>query len=344
MRNIRPDPAREMTLGARAESRQTAQLEPVDSAPTLAVTPPRIELGFGNRSSREVTQAQAGPPTFPAQVFDPRRFEGTGRVSGRLVLADPRLLPRHWTLVLEPSRVLHGGEHARARSVEFEHGEHEFLVEDLPLGGYRMLAKAHGLVGREEHVLLARPDNQTLVVELQLLPPARCIGRLVDARGLPIVDLAVWASALADGKTYATKSDAAGHWRLEVLPEGEYQLCVGSVEAPLTAPVTVTVQAPQLTVPDICLPDLGWAQVRVVDTRGRPLADCKLEAWGEEHGSASARSGADGRARIGPLPVGRVKIVASHEDAMHLVAPMAFATASADPAPECEIVLGSKNF
>ena len=98
-----PSEARGFASGARADGFPPAQRE-------AASLPPRIELGFDPESAREQVQPHVGPPVFPAQVFDQKRFEGTGRVSGRLVLASHLVLPRKWTLVLEPSRVLQGGD------------------------------------------------------------------------------------------------------------------------------------------------------------------------------------------------------------------------------------------
>ena len=65
--------------------------------------------------------------------------------------------PETWTLHVGPSPSLIGHDRAETRTLEFHAGEHEFALEDLPLGGYAISARAFGMASVEVHLLLARP-------------------------------------------------------------------------------------------------------------------------------------------------------------------------------------------
>jgi hypothetical protein len=271
----------------------------------------RLELGRGE-VRQEAAQASSEPPAYPAHLFDPRRFEGSGALQGRLRTPEGAAAPARWTLILEPSKVLLGGERARARRVDFEAGELEFELRDVPLGGYAVRAEAAGFHGPVEQVLLARPDSLRVVLELALTRPGTLEGRLVDAHGAGVGGVGLWLAPLSDGPSRrATASQPDGRFRIDGLADGEYRLHAGAQALALRDPIEVAFQAPHLQLEDWVLPELGSLDLRVLDPGGRGVAGATIEATCERRGSVVATCDALGQALLEHLPSGQVQLVVS---------------------------------
>src|SRR5688572_19712352 len=146
--------------------------ESSESKPALQEPPPivpRFELGRGPAGlepGQRIPLAQRRP--LPPE----ERFRGEGRIEGFLDLPAGAEVPRPWTLVLEPSKVLIGGDRAETRRVTFEAGEREFALDKVALGGYQLRAEAPNMSGPPELVLLARPDSHDVIVHVALRPAA----------------------------------------------------------------------------------------------------------------------------------------------------------------------------
>ncbi|HVS16977.1 MAG TPA: carboxypeptidase-like regulatory domain-containing protein, partial [Planctomycetota bacterium] len=205
----------------------------VHAAPAVESPALRYEIGSG-------THAPVAPERTPREErprADQRtRFAGTGVLEGSLRLSPGVSAPRAWSLVLEPSPVLIGGDRARARRVEFEQGELEFSIPDLPLGGYEVWAEAEGMSGRHEHLLLARPDAVLVYQDLRLVPLAFVEGRVLDDEGVGVARLPLFLRPLAGGARIEARADGGGHYLFERVPDGEYLLEAGFADASLAAP------------------------------------------------------------------------------------------------------------
>lgn len=248
---------------------------------------------------------------------DPRlRFEGTGVLEGRLDLPPGAAAPRAWSLVLAPSHVLMGGDRARARREEFQDGELEFALRDVPLGGYEIWAEADGMSGRHEHLLLARPDAQLVYQALRLVPLAFVEGRVVDAEGVAVAGLPMILRA-REGAPLVTHTDGAGLYLFERVPDGDYRLETGFRDAPLAEPLELAVVSPSLHVAPIEVPLLFELVAEVRDADGQELAGARVRGWCTRGGRIDALTDVRGLARQPFIPAGRVTLEASHPERPH---------------------------
>jgi hypothetical protein len=269
---------------------------------------PRFELGRGP----DGLETGERPPRAKRQPLPPgERFRGTGRIEGYLDLPAGMQAPRPWTLVLEPSKVLIGGERAVTRRVTFEQGEREFALEDVPLGGYQLRAEALDMSGPPELVLLARPDAHDMIVHVALRPAAFVEGWVEQSDGEPVDGLALQLEPLAGGATRTAVTDARGGYRFENVPDGEHRLSAGRAPSPLAEPLQLLVSPPSLSVPRIVVPLLGELEIAVLDAAGQPVAGVAVEGWGSGGGTVSATSDRLGAALARHLPAGRITLNAA---------------------------------
>jgi len=266
---------------------------------------PRLELG---RATRERGPGERPPlqarPVTPPEV----RFSGTGRIEGYLDLPPGIPVPARWSLVLEPSRVLIGGDRAQPRRVDFERGETEFTLEDVPLGGYELRAEAERMSGTRELLLLARPDAHDVIVRVGLRPAAFVEGLVAGPEGEPVGDLPMELHALAGGEPLQTHTDARGAYLFESVPDGEYRLFAGHPTSPLAEGLDLAVTPPSLHVPRISVPRLGELVLTVVDALDLPVAEARIEGWGSQGGHVDVTTDALGQARARFLPAGRITL------------------------------------
>jgi hypothetical protein len=285
-----------------------AELPP---APPEETHSPSLRYEVGEAPPSEAP-ARRVPLADRPRLDERLRFEGVGVLEGRLDLPPGVPAPRAWSLVLEPSSVLIGGDGASARRVEFQDGELEFSLRDVPLGGYEIWAEAEGMRGRREHLLLARPDAQLVYQDLRLLPLAFVEGRVIDAEGVAVPGLPMFLRASAGSGRLETRTDGAGLYLFERVPDGEHRLEAGFPDAPLAAPLELAVVSPSLHVPVIEVPRLFELVARVLDADGLELAGARVRGWCDRGGRIDALSDAFGLARAPFIPAGRVTLEAAH--------------------------------
>jgi hypothetical protein len=241
------------------------------------------------------------------------RFEGgRGRIRGYIETSDATPFPREWSLVLEPSRTLAGRDRAERRELFFHAGEQEFAVEDLPLAGYDLVAKAAGLNALPAPVLLERA-NRDPYVTLQFYPAGFVAGRLLDAAGLAADGVRVTLVDEARGMSSERSTDLSGRFRFDGVLDGEYTLSVGSPIVPLFPAERLRFHAPSLTLPDRTLPDLGALRITLVDAEGRALPGALLRGAGPPGGEFEATTDALGEALVRYLPPGHYRVTAEDE-------------------------------
>jgi hypothetical protein len=280
----------------------------------------------GSRAAPELAPLAAPPPLeVPAKPregeLDPFASARTragelagklGSLRGHLQVSGEEPFPEHWRLVLRPSLILPGREHAVARTLEFTDGRRDFAVPDVPLGGYDVSAEATRFNGPALSVLL-EPGNEHPFVNLILVPAGTLDGRVLDAHGTPAEGVAITlfgASSVVVGEAW---TDAGGIFRFEHLPDGPYDLLVGKATSPLLPERRpVRFMAPHLTFPDIELPLLGELHVRVVDSYARPLDGVEVRGSGSNGGLVEGRTDFDGRLVARHLPPGRFRLRLEH--------------------------------
>ncbi len=288
---------------AAPESSTQPAAAPAVAEPSPVV--PRFELGRG----ADGLAAGERPPLSQRPSLPPEeRFRGEGRIEGYLDLPAGLDVPRPWSLVLEPSKVLIGGDRAVGRRLTFEQGEREFALEHVPLGGYQLRAEAENMSGAPELLLLARPDAYDVIVHIALRPAAFVEGWVEDADGAPVEGVTMLLVPLAGGATRTTATDVRGGYRFENVPDGEHRLSAGRAPSPLAEPLDLAVSPPSVSVPRIVVPLLGELEIAVLDSAGSPVSGVTLEGWGSGGGTVDATTDVQGRALARHLPAGRITV------------------------------------
>lgn len=290
-------------------------------APAAPASPPASDAGAraGARSEAlapaEHVHADPRPAVEPAlssgAPADPREFEGSAALRGLVEIHGDLPAPATWTLSLRPSTTLHGREHAQAREIVFPGDELEFVVPDLPFGGYDVQAVAEGRNGRAMPVLLTRASQNPYIV-LELTPASHLEGELRDALGLPAEALALELSSPDGSLRHTAHSDAAGRFRFDGVRDGAYRLFVGDPESPLLPPRALQIAAPGMRLPALELPPLGTLDVFVLDPDGLYVPDAPVRGSGTGGGVLEGRTDADGRIVFLHLLPGRWRLRAEH--------------------------------
>jgi hypothetical protein len=309
---------------------------PVATPPTSApAAEPRLENPEATRVASGVGVEGPRPlPAYPRELQDPTRFAGLGRIEAHLVTKSGAALPTRWTLVLEPAPFRIGAEHARARRIEVENST-MLLASDIQLGSYTVRAEAGEWGCRPHDIELRKPDLIDHVFPLELYERGTLTGRVVDARGLPVEGLAVFALSRTGSDVRESRTVADGSFAFERLPDGDWRVRVATRENPLASLEDVTFLAPSLHLRDFTVPPMGSLEVRVIDENGVGLVGALIEASGLASGALSVTTGPDGLARIGPGVKGDLSLQATDAQYGHAEARVEF-----DPqAPRSEPVV-----
>jgi len=281
--------------------------------PARAVTASPEGLPPAARDPRVRSAEPAAVPGPPADLAplpgdDGPRFRGArGTIRGSLVVVGGELRGP-WELVLTPSTTLIGREHAETRALELAADVREFRLEDLPLAGYDLAARAEGFNGYPQPIQLEARQPQVFVT-LQLEPAGFLEGQVVDTAGLPQPGVLLTLLDVDGEAPREATTDAAGRYRFEGVLDGAYELVVGRPESPiLPGRRPLSFRAPSLTVPEIELPALATFEVTVADPDGYPLAGVSVRGSGSAGGSFEGETGPDGRFTARYLPAGRFRI------------------------------------
>jgi hypothetical protein len=235
-----------------------------------------------------------------------------GSLRGRLEVQGEEPLPDTWRLIARPSRFLPERETAVERRLEFTDGRREFVLPDLPLGGYDVQAEAEGFNGQVLPLLLERGGEHPFVV-LHLVPAGTLEGRVVDSEKAPAEGIPISLFDQQSGAAREAVTDARGVFRFEKLPDGAYDLLIGKDTAPLVRERRpVRFSAPRLTFPEIELPPLGTIDLRVVDSLSRPLEGVEVRGSGTNGGLVDGRTDFEGRIVARHLPAGHFRLRLEH--------------------------------
>jgi hypothetical protein len=270
--------------------------EPAAAQPKPAAnTEAQLDNPAGERSALADTGQRPRDTRHKPELTDPARFDGRGRLL--VELQAPPDFNGPWTLSLAPAKGLFGADRAQPRELQVLTGERRVTLEDVQLGGYEIRAKAEGLQGLPEYVMMALPDDVDIVQPLRLVHLGELVGRVLDAEGAPAADFPVELQSPSGELAQSVRSDALGDYRFERLADGEYKVAIGYPGAPLSVR-EVSFMAPSLTMPDLKLPPLAPLRVRVVDSEGRAVEGAVLTLTGLASGARSATTDRDGLAQL----------------------------------------------
>jgi hypothetical protein len=283
----------------------------VDSAHDAAAPDRRAPASAsGEQRSRDAASAIA-PSGAPSD--DAAKSGGPGVIRGRIHAPPGTELPQVWTLIVEPDPYAQGQERAVTRRIELTHGEREFRVDGLPLAGYRVRAVAKGLNDVACSALLV-PGSSNVFVTPELRPSGSIEGDVVDAAGAPVEGLVVTITTASTHERQIARTDARGHYVIANVKDGDYSLALGSPDAPLLKPDSLSFKAPSLHFPTRRLPETGTLRVSTVDASGRALMDVEVSGFSSSGGAVRATTDARGTATVRYLLPGKYRLQAHLDD------------------------------
>jgi hypothetical protein len=271
----------------------------------------------GDDAQPQAATRSQGELGLEAPVEAVYRFEGTGSIRGEIQVPQGMQLPPEFRVVAEPSRILHGREHAVYTERIYKQGEQGFEYEQgfglrgLPLGGYDVRVVAPGLDCRPVPVLLCKGAEHPFV-SVGLRASGFVDGSVIDERGRPVEDVLVTLEPAVAGERREVRTGPSGAYLIEDVPDGEYRLLVGPPHAPLAPPVELSFRAPSLNVPEQRIPALASFELATFDENWIPLADVSVSGYGSNGGQLELSTDLTGHAFARHLPPGTYKLVARH--------------------------------
>lgn len=286
------------------------------AAPSARIDPLPAPPAAAREGVLQPLLPRSGPPpeADPQQLFDRERYRGLGTLRITVRTGPAVAFPESWTLVLEPSDVLIGGQYARGRRVVVTGGEQELVLDDVPLGGYSVRAEAPRMNGVLQRVLLARPHENDRHVFLELKPAGFLTGRVVDGEGNDVAGVPIVLEPFDAGTRRTARTDPAGVYLFEDVLDGEYRLYAGVPESPLVAARELAFSAPSLTMPDFELPLLGELSILVLELGDIPAPAIHITGFGQEGGRIDVTTNDRGEALARFLPPGWFTVLAQHGD------------------------------
>ena len=300
-------------IGAPAQVRapRPGPRPPTDPSPAPAApVAPVADSTTGSTGTTRAPTADAALATGDSHG-DPTRFSGRGRLRGSIDPARGAEMPAAWTLVVRPNPMLPGHQHAARRELELGAGDREFVVEDLPLGGYEVTARAAGRNSRAVPVLLDRTHRDAYVT-LQLTPAGFLEGLVREEGGAPLDGLLVRLEATAEGTSRETRTDANGAFLFEDVLDGPHRLHFGSAEPAALPSRTLEFSAPSMRFPTLTAPRLARLELVVAAEGGGPVPGAAAYVEGPT-GLVTLATDANGRAAAQLLKPGQHRLTVQAE-------------------------------
>ena len=260
----------------------------------------------------DTTARDASSEVSPAQPA-PSSFEGRGTIRGRASTPPNVPFPDRWTLTIEPNPGLEGAERATTRVLEFDGDQVEFIVENLPLGGYAVSASAVDMNSRANGVLLAKGQSNQYVMLHPMTQAGFIDGGVTDSSGTPLEGVPVVLESNASKIRRETQTDFAGNYLFEKVLDGAYTITFGSPDSPLLPSEEILFRSPSLRFPTREIPHDAQLKIQVVDADGRFIPGAKLRGFGTGGGNVEGETDAAGMASFRFLPAGRFRIYASDD-------------------------------
>ena len=253
------------------------------------------------------------PQAPPVRATDNRRSDTQGVIRGTVAMRAHGEFPASWQLVVEPSAIYSGATVGVRRSVDFEAGERDFRVDDLPLAGYAVHARAAGFNSLPVHLLLTE-GSEHVIVSIELAPAGFLDGYARDDAGASVEGLVVTLENELTNVRLEATTGGDGAYVFENVLDGLYTIYFGDPESPLIEPGSLTFAAPSMRFPDATVPAAGELVITVRDSMGRAVEGAEVTGFGNNGGRISLTTDFDGRAVAKVLQAGTFRMFASTED------------------------------
>ncbi len=275
-------------------------LEPPPTRPEPAagdlLTPPKSPVNPSPAGRESV-------PSIGRASDDAQAAIASGRVRGQIDVAPGATFPARFELVVASDSV-------PERVFSFSAAD-RLVTLDLPPGRSQLSARATGLASKPLTVV-REPGTQVPPFRLLLETGGRLGGQVLDSRGAPLAELSVslMTNRAPDLRTVAT--DAEGRYSFNDVPVGAYRVIFGAPEGPIAPGVAIEVSQSEVRdVPPQAMPDLGEAEIRVLDRAGRPIEGARVRGPGQLGGWVDGTSDRNGLVRARFLPAGSFYLTAS---------------------------------
>ncbi len=281
---------------------QTLSIEPLVSSPVgleraLGKLEAPAAAGAQSAKGRE-SITSAGRPSDDQQAAI-----ASGRVRGQIDVAPGATFPAQFELVVTSDSV-------PERVFSFSAAD-RIVTLDLPPGRSQLSARAAGLASKPLTVV-REPGTQVPPFRLVLETGGRLGGLVLDSRGAPLAGLPVslMTNSAPDLRTVAT--DAEGRYSFSDVPVGAYRVIFGAPDGPIAPVVAVDVSKSEVRdVPPQTMPDLGEAEIRVLNRAGQPIEGARVRGPGQLGGFVDGTSDRNGIVRARFLPAGSFYLTAS---------------------------------
>jgi protocatechuate 3,4-dioxygenase beta subunit len=195
-------------------------------------------------------------------------------------------------------------------------GRGRFRIEGIPAGTAQIVARRSGFAAGRSVPRVLRAGEQ--VDDLRVLLPrgGKLLGRVVDARGLPVSGARVQLDVQGDPSPRVTLSAEDGGFELDAL-RGACTLTAYPVDGP---PVREQVELSSGQTREVVLQLAGESRTlpgRVHDARGFPVARARISVEARSTRSPTLRtatSAADGTFRVSGLPGPPYRVRVEHPD------------------------------
>ena len=147
---------------------------------------------------------------------------------------------------------------------------------------------------------------------INLAPAGHLDGSVRDEAGVPLAAVAVRLHATDGTARLETETDYVGHWRIEGVRDGRYQLLFGHPDRPLLPAEDLVFVGPSQRHPERVLPPLVELVIRVVDESGSPMPDATVRGFVRPQGAVEETTDEFGLARVRSAVAGDYNVRVLH--------------------------------
>lgn len=280
-----------------------------DSIEFLEPPPARPEPAAGNLVTAPKSPANPSPagresvPSIGRASDDAEAAIASGRVRGQIDVAPGATFPARFELVV-------ASESVPERIFSFSAAD-RLVTLDLPPGRSQLSARADGLASKPLTVV-REPGTQVPPFRLVLEAGGRVGGQVLDSRGAPLAELPVSLMTNNDPGLRTVATDAEGRYSFNDVPVGAYRVIFGVPAGPIAPVVAVEVSRSEVRdVPPQTMPDLGEAEIRVLDRASQPVEGARVRGPGQLGGFVDGVSDRNGIVRARFLPAGSFYLTAA---------------------------------
>ena len=289
------------------EETEGEAIAPRLSAGTGSPNSPDSPVASGESSDSEGTRVSTERGVREAGS----KFLGKGSLRGLLATKDGSPPPIPYVLHVGPSGSIEGREYAVARQVEMHQAE--FVLEDLPLGGYDAWVVAPGMNSRRSPVLLTQNANSPYII-LKIFPAGYLDGYVMNDDGRPAQDLRVELAQAIGEERFVTTTRADGSYLIKDIRDGDYTLSFGPKDRPMLPVRDLQFTAPSMHFPKVILPPTSDVKFLTTDIFGKPVPDVSVRGFSRPNGLLEVTTDGAGIGWARNVLPGKYNLTSQHED------------------------------